>query len=127
MLATVTRILSYIQWLSLIAFVVVFGVQLITCTVIGAVATFVCAIALLFIFVEGNAKTYSPGSRICSGAPVGMPLVDIVLGIYAVQRLVEGDEWEAFFAIGVLVVALDLVLWILRFFDKKNAASRSTD
>lgn len=113
MLATIRKIFAYLDWLSLIGFIVVFGIYLIPKTMIGGVVTIVCAIGLLLIMFEESSKTYSPNRRISAGKPLGNPLVDIGLGIFAYLNLDTTNNLNNLFIAGLVMVGIDFILWVI--------------
>ncbi|MDE5882451.1 MAG: hypothetical protein K2H60_12040 [Muribaculaceae bacterium] len=119
MLATIRKILAYLDWLSLIAFIVVFGICLIPKTMVGAIITFIVALAVLLIMFEESSKTYSPKRRVSYGKPLGNPLIDIALGVFAFQGLMEETTYRTLFLAGLIMVGIDLLLWGVNFIQQQ--------
>ncbi len=114
MLATIRKILAYLDWLMLISFIMVFGIYLIPKTIVGGIIAFVCAIGLLLIMFEESSNRYSSNRRISFGNPLGNPLVDIALGIFAYHNLAQTDNYYYLFLIGIIMVGIDFLLWSIK-------------
>ncbi len=114
MLATIRKILAYLDWLMLIAFIIVFGIYLIPKTIIGGIIAIICAIGLLLIMFEEASNQYSSNSRISFGKPLGNPLVDVALGIFAYLNLEQAGNFNNLFIIGIVMVGTDFLLWVVK-------------
>lgn len=114
MLATIRKVLAYLDWIMLVLFIVVFGIYLIPKTMIGGIAAIICGGAMLLIMFEESSKSYSPQRRISAGNPLGNPLVDIALFVYGLQEFTEAPEIHWLYLTGLLMVGVDLILWTVK-------------
>lgn len=118
MLATVRKILAYLDWLSLIAFIIVFGILLIQKNVTAGVFTFIFAVSIILIMFAESSKRYSPKNRVSGGKPLGNPLIDIGLGVFAIVSLSPGDYLNPLYIAGIIMVGVDLLLWGINFLEQ---------
>lgn len=120
MLATIRKILAYLDWMTLISFIIVFGIYLVPKTMIGGIITIISAIGLLLIMFEESSKSYSQKKRISFGNPLGNPLVDIAIGIFAFHNLEQTGNFYYLFLLGIIMVGIDFLLWIVKCIEQFN-------
>lgn len=118
MLATVKSILSYLNWLALIAFIIIFGLYLIPKLLIVSVLVFLFALGMLLIMLKETSRKYSPENRVSAGKPLGNPLVDISCGVYAYYSISSSTDLRLLYIVGIIMVCIDLSVWAIGNFDR---------
>jgi hypothetical protein len=113
MLATIRKVLSYLNWISLIGFTATFGVMLYPKNWWGGIIVFVMALFITFVMIEHSSPTYSPENRVSGGKPLGNPLVDLGLLYFAIMAYYEASGWHTLITVGVISVFIDFLLWVV--------------
>lgn len=117
MLVAIRKILAYLDWLALIAFIIVFGILLIQKNVTAGVITFIFAVAIIFIMIAESSKRYSPQNRVGGGKPLGNPLVDVGLAVYGFVSFSPGNHLNTLYIAGIIMVTIDLLLWMVNGYE----------
>jgi hypothetical protein len=113
MLATIRKVLSYLNWISLIAFTATFGIMLYPKNWWGGIIVLVVALFITYVMIEQSSPTYSQANRISGGKPLGNPLVDLGLLFFAIMAYYEASEWHPLIIVGVVSVVIDFLLWLV--------------
>lgn len=117
MLVAIRKILAYLDWLALIAFIIVFGILLIQKNVTAGVIALVCAIGIILIMIAESSKRYSPQNRVGGGKPLGNPMVDVGLAVYGFVSFSPGNHLNPLYIAGIIMVTIDFLLWMVNGYE----------
>lgn len=112
--------LSYIEWLSLIAFITFVGVFAMPDSLYWAIGAWVFAAVMLVIMITLSSPTYSPNMRISGGTMLGYPLFDIFTGIALGYGMYEQSPVRLYLIFGMVAVIADFLLWLAKVFRRSN-------
>ncbi len=117
MLVAIRKILAYLDWLALIAFIIVFGIFLVQKNVTAGVIALICAVGIILIMIAESSKRYSPQNRVSGGKPLGNPLVDVGLAVYGFVSFSPGDHLNPLYIAGIIMVTIDFLLWMVNAYE----------
>ena len=107
MLVAIRKILAYLDWLALIAFIIVFGIFLVQKNVTAGVIALICAVGIILIMIAESSKRYSPQN----------PLVDVGLAVYGFVSFSPGDHLNPLYIAGIIMVTIDFLLWMVNAYE----------
>lgn len=117
MLVAIRKILAYLDWLALIAFIIIFGIFLIQKNVTAGVIALICAVGIILIMIAESSKRYSPQNRVGGGKPLGNPMVDVGLAVYGFVSFSPGNHLNPLYIAGIIMVTIDLLLWMVNAYE----------
>lgn len=129
MLATIRKFLSFLEYLCLVAFSIIFGLTILPKSAIGAIVIFMFTLALLITLFRRKERVYFPARIVRMGKPMLTPVIDIVLVAYSIQdwkEITELNYLKLFYLTAVIALSIDLLIWILISIDEYIKTPRRT-
>jgi hypothetical protein len=71
------------------------------------------------MMIHYSSKKYSPERRVSAGTPLGHPLVDCGLAVFAFAAWAEAGVWTPLMAVGAVMVGIDFLLWAVKLIETK--------
>lgn len=111
MLAAVRTVLSYLNWIGFIVYIVNLAYLLQDVNVIISILVYIAAAICFAAMVNYSSKWYSKDKRIGTRKPLGNPFMDIIILSFAVSSCMDDNRWNSMFVTGIIAVGIDLLLW----------------
>lgn len=124
MLVAIRKILAYLDWLALIAFIVIFGILLIQKNVTAGVITLIFAISIIIIMIAESSKRYFPQNRVSGGKPLGNPLVDVGIAVYGFVSFSPDNHLNPLYIAGIIMVTIDFLLWMVNGYEQMSGRKK---
>ena len=117
MLGTIRKILAYVDWLAMVAFVIVFGIYLLPHSMAGAIVAWCVAAFLIFIMFADSSKKFMLHKCLNTGTQISNPLIDIAIFAMGTRMFIEKPDLYFLVLTGMIMVSIDILLWLIVCFE----------
>lgn len=111
MLAAVRTVLSYLNWMGFVVYIMNFAYLLQDVNVIISILVYVTGAILFVAMVNYTSKQYGKDKRIGIRKPLGNPFMDVIILSLVIGACVYDNRWNSLFVTGIIAVGIDLLLW----------------
>lgn len=111
MLAAVRMVLSYLNWMGFVVYILNFAYLLQDVNVIISILVYMVGAILFVAMMNYTSKQYGKDKRIRTRKPLGNPFMDVIILSLAVVACVCDNRWNSMFVTGIVAVGIDLLLW----------------
>lgn len=119
MLEIIKLILAYLEWVCVVFLGLILAWGLQCYSIVISIALVVFCLFLIWLMHHLSSKKYSEHTRIAPNNYIMGPLMDVVLIYFALASLTAEEEWEPFVILMYILIAIDLIRWLLNLVKNK--------